>query len=109
MNSKGSKPPFFQKLEPRDRHDQVLSRFVATGIQTLQERSDGIDYVRIYKYEQLAFALIQARLASIARNGWDAEELAAWNSWLLDRVFPLFQAPRASSLRRALRISTTTT
>ena len=84
-------------------------RFVATGIQTLQERSDGIDYVRISKYEQLAFALIREQLASIARNGWDAEELAAWDAWLLDRVFPLCQAPRASSLRRALRISTTTT
>lgn len=72
-------------------------QYVRSGMKILEEYWDGIDYVRMVKYEKLLCQIIQRYLYYIACYSWDVEMIKEWNEYLLKEVVTLRKQPKSLS------------
>ena len=79
-------------------NQQYVFMYLRCGLELLEEYWDGIDYVRIVKYERLLCQMIQKYLYYIACHDWNVEMINEWNEYLLTNIVTLKKQPKSLSL-----------
>lgn len=69
--------------------------FITKGMEILEEYWDGIDYVRMTKYEKLLCQMIQKYLYYISCFDWNVEMIKEWNTYLLENIVTLRKQPKS--------------